>query len=93
MNEEYMADNAGLQENAENAAEEVSGESAAALNDENENVFYLMLQTGKKTVSICNNVYSFENSYNYNINRLYFPAFVLYLKGMRLLCVSEKQRA
>lgn len=35
------------------------------LNDENENVFYLMLQTGKKTVSICNNVYSFENSYNY----------------------------
>ena len=38
MNEEYMADNAGLQENAENAAEEVSGESAAALNDENENI-------------------------------------------------------
>lgn len=38
MNEEYMADNAGLQENAENTAEEVSGESAAALNDENENI-------------------------------------------------------
>lgn len=35
------------------------------LMDENKNVFYLMLQTGKKTVNICNNVYTFENSYSY----------------------------
>ncbi|MGN1421146.1 MAG: hypothetical protein ACI4XC_06505 [Eubacterium sp.] len=35
------------------------------LQSENENVFYLMLKNGKKTVNICNNVYTFENSYNY----------------------------
>lgn len=35
------------------------------LQSENENVFYLMLKTDKKTTSICNNVYTFENSYNY----------------------------
>ena len=35
------------------------------LMDENENIFYLMLQVGKKTTNICNNVYSFENSYSY----------------------------
>ncbi|MGN1328263.1 MAG: hypothetical protein ACI4V4_01030 [Eubacterium sp.] len=35
------------------------------LESENENVFYLMLKGGKKTISVCNNVYTFENSYNY----------------------------
>lgn len=32
---------------------------------DDENVFYLLLKSGKKTVNICNNVYSFENSYCY----------------------------
>lgn len=35
------------------------------LDDENSDVFYLMLKNNGKTVDICNNVYTFENSYNY----------------------------
>lgn len=42
------------------------------LNDENENIFYLMLQTGKKTTNICSNTYTFENSYSYTgVSKVY----------------------
>ena len=38
---------------------------SGCLDDENENVFYVLMRTGEKTTHICNNTYSFENGYSY----------------------------